>query len=253
MPEKQKKRIWELDFIRGFCILLMIMDHAFYDLAYLFGQKWALAFFNWPVRSIGWWIAVFCFVTISGISSTLSRSNSVRGLQLAAVALVLSLATGLMDRLAGQTDGFIVRFGILHMLAACMLIYAVMKNKSIGFRAAISFCAIAAGIYFVNYPLNVGALSESAPFLKVLGALVKSRGAFYSADYFPLLPWLGFFIFGSILGQILYGKKVSLNPLERQRAVVDTICFIGRYSLVFYVLHQPLIYGALKIIFSPHL
>lgn len=207
MQEKQKSRIWELDFIRGSCILLMIMDHALYDLAYLFGQDWALAFFNWPLRTPGWWVVVFCFVAVSGISSTLSRSNLVRGLQLAAVAFALTLATGLMDMLAGQKDVFIVRFGILHMLAACMLIYALVKDKSITFKGILSMVAMVVGIYFVNFPLNVKDLIGPVPFLKVVGALVKSRGAFYSSDYFPLFPWLGFFIFGSIVGILIYGKK----------------------------------------------
>ena len=231
------------------------MDHTLYDLAYIFGQKWALAFFNWPLRTIGWWGAVFCFVAISGISSTLSRSNLVRGLQLAGVALVLTLATALMDKFSGQSDVFIVRFGILHMLASCMIIYSFLKDRSLSLRAILCIAAMAVGIYFVNFPLDFSAFSQAASsgsifLLKGLGALVKARGAFYSSDYFYLLPWLGFFIFGGILGQLFYSKKQSLKPLRKSRASVNIIRFVGRYSLFFYVLHQPIIYGLLTLIFS---
>ena len=37
---KSKNRIWELDFIRGLCVLLMIFDHVLYDIADIFGRPW---------------------------------------------------------------------------------------------------------------------------------------------------------------------------------------------------------------------
>lgn len=240
--EKINKRIWELDFIRGFCILLMIVDHALYDLAYIFGIQWARAFFSWPVRSVAWWVAVFCFVAISGISSTLSRSNLKRGLQLAGVALALTLATALMDKIAGQSDVFIIRFGILHMLAVCMLVYPLLKNMSTALRTTLGLGLAAIGIYFVNSPL------KAAGYLA--GALVKSKGAFYSSDYFPLLPWLGFFIIGSVIGVTLYKNRKSLISEPKPSKVKTIVEFAGKYSLFFYVLHQPVIYGILTLFFT---
>ena len=35
-----RERIWELDFIRGLCVFLMIFDHMMFDLAYVFNDAW---------------------------------------------------------------------------------------------------------------------------------------------------------------------------------------------------------------------
>ncbi|MEG1609422.1 MAG: hypothetical protein RR348_06095, partial [Clostridia bacterium] len=37
-----KQRIWELDFLRGICVLLMMFDHLLYNIAEVFGSVWAL-------------------------------------------------------------------------------------------------------------------------------------------------------------------------------------------------------------------
>ena len=39
-PALPRQRIWELDFIRGLCVALMILDHLFYDLGFVFPQQW---------------------------------------------------------------------------------------------------------------------------------------------------------------------------------------------------------------------
>jgi len=40
LTRPDKKRIWELDFLRGISILLMVIDHLFYNLAYMFYGDW---------------------------------------------------------------------------------------------------------------------------------------------------------------------------------------------------------------------
>ena len=40
---KGKNRIWELDFIRGICVLLMIWDHFMFNISEIFGEAWATA------------------------------------------------------------------------------------------------------------------------------------------------------------------------------------------------------------------
>jgi uncharacterized membrane protein len=137
-------RIWELDFIRGFCILLMILDHMLYDLAYIFRYQWFLGkessgflyeltrfakdiYYPWALRDPGWWVAVFCFVFICGLSCSFSKSNFKRGLKLLAVAMILTVATGFMDRYYGVENQFVIRFGVLHMMAVSILLYNLMR------------------------------------------------------------------------------------------------------------------------------
>ena len=37
----RRNRIWELDFLRGVCVLLMIFDHFMFDVGDIFGSEWA--------------------------------------------------------------------------------------------------------------------------------------------------------------------------------------------------------------------
>lgn len=251
------KRIWELDFLRGFCIILMIVDHILYDLAYIFWYKWfesgegtglfftlaqfaRTSYYPLALRNSIWWIAVFLFVFICGISCSFSHSNLKRGLKLAAVALVLSLLTYGADSYLGQVNQFTIRFGILHMLAASILILNLFKKMNKVLIISLAVLIIISGIYFINNPLDTG--------LVLLGPIIKTRSAFYSADYFTLMPWFGFFLLGAVFGPEIYPNKRSLlqkaGPYSWQRPIL----FVGRHSLVFYLVHQPAIYGILTCI-----
>lgn len=252
--EFRASRIWELDFVRGFCIILMIIDHTLYDLAFVFRYQWfggqesqgilywltnfaATDFFPSTFRDIAWWIAVFLFVFICGISCSFSHSNLKRGLRLVGVALLLTLVTYGMDWYLAQADQFTIRFGVLHMLAASILLYCLLRRTGSLFLLLLSFFCIAAGIYFLHIPLD-SPITYSA-------ILVRSTAEFHSADYFPLLPWFGFFLAGAALGPLLYRERRSFCPRRGAAAWKSPILFIGRHSLVFYVIHQPLVYGIL--------
>ncbi|HZK02130.1 MAG TPA: heparan-alpha-glucosaminide N-acetyltransferase domain-containing protein, partial [Anaerovoracaceae bacterium] len=186
------------------------------------------------LRNIGWWIAVFCFIFICGISCSFSQSNLKRGLRLGAVAVILSLATYGIDRYLGQENVLTIRFGVLHMLASSILIYCLIKDVGITYKLFLSFITIGAGLYFINAPMN-STISYS-------NILAHSTSAFYSADYFPLMPWFGFFLLGASLGPVLYPDRRSFYAKTRRVNWDRPILFVGRNSLLFYVIHQPAVY-----------
>lgn len=68
---------------------------------------------------------------------------------------------------------------------------------------------------------------------------------FYSTDYFALLPWL--FLFWA--GYFLYGVvgRQRMEPLHC--SVCPPLGWLGRHSLLLYLLHQPVIYGVLLVVF----
>jgi uncharacterized membrane protein len=71
---------------------------------------------------------------------------------------------------------------------------------------------------------------------------------FASSDYFPLLPNLGYFLFGTLLGRRLYRiRETCLPRIDPQQLPIRFFCFCGRHSLPIYLLHQPLIAGILAI------
>ena len=66
-------------------------------------------------------------------------------------------------------------------------------------------------------------------------------------DYVPLLPWLGVLWWGLAAGQWLLAHRRAwlAGPLPRAAAPLATL---GRWSLSFYMLHQPLLIGALWLV-----
>ena len=91
---QSKNRIWELDFIRGICVLLMIWDHFMFNISEIFGDAWATAnpihngilnfAYNYEsgmLREIFHPIIFCLFFILCGISCNLSRSNLKRGIE----------------------------------------------------------------------------------------------------------------------------------------------------------------------------
>ncbi|MCJ7487132.1 MAG: DUF1624 domain-containing protein, partial [Candidatus Aminicenantes bacterium] len=225
------RRIWEIDFLRGLSILLVIGYHLLYDLGEFLGAGRFLGFTT-DLTTVAWTVAQHffagLFVLLSGVSCTLTRSNIRRGLRLLAVALALTGATYLIAvwfHLFDPSDT--IFFGILHCLAVSMLLYGAAFEKT---SAAV--CAAAGAI--------VLALTAALPALKAVPALrtdlllplgLHSLG-FTSLDYFPLLPWLGVFLIGSALGKSVYVSRRSLLPWPLPVTFVNVA---GRHSLLIYI------------------
>jgi uncharacterized membrane protein len=237
-------RIWEIDFLRGLSILLVIGYHLLYDLGYYVGLP---RFLGWSTNlsTAAWTIAQHffagLFVLLSGASSTLTRSNIRRGLRLLAVALALTLGTYLIAVWLHIFDpADTILFGILHCLAVSMLLYGVVFKKisaaanALGGAAIIGLAAL--------LPILRKALVIRSDWLIPLGLPGPS---FSSLDYFPLIPWFGVFLIGAALGKSLYASKRSLLPWRLPPTFVN---FAGRHSLIIYIVHQPVIWGALYVL-----
>ena len=68
---------------------------------------------------------------------------------------------------------------------------------------------------------------------------------FFSTDYFPLLPWLFLFWAGYFLHFCM--GRARMEPLRR--SICAPLGWLGRHSLGIYLLHQPVIYGVLLLLF----
>ena len=238
------QRIWEIDFLRGLAIILMVGYHLLFDLGEFRGIKRFLGF-STDLSSAVWTAAQYffagLFVVLSGTSSTLSRNNVRRGLRLLAVALALTLGTYLIAvwlHFFDPADTII--FGILHCLAVSMLLYgAVFKKVS---AAANALCGAAVMGLAALLPIVGKAFSIRSNWLIPFGLPSQS---FSSLDYFPLIPWFGVFLIGVALGKSVYASKKSLLPWRIPRKFVN---FAGRHSLIIYLVHQPVIMGVLYLL-----
>lgn len=231
------QRIWEIDFLRGLAIILMVGYHLLYDLGEMVGLRSFLGFstnLSTPAWTVAQYFFAALFVVLSGISSTLSRGNVRRALKLLAVALLVTAATFVFDR--AET----VHFGILHCLAASILLYGLTLEKAEAPACAAASAAVLA--LSAGLPLALKGVPISFDWLLPLGLHSPSYGSF---DYFPLLPWFGIFLAGTALGKSVYAAKHSLI---RRRLPSTFVNIAGRHSLLIYIVHQPVILAVLYVL-----
>ena len=232
-----KKRIWELDALRGLFILGMVVVHFVYDLVHLYGLiEWEYP----PLFSFVMdWGGVLFFL-ISGISVTLGSHCIRRGLLVFASGLVVSAVTYGMYRFGFAGKSLIIYFGVLHCLGICMLLWPLFRRLPHWGLALSGIALVLLGFYIRTLPRT------ESYFLMPFGIPWIS---FSSSDYFPLLPYFGFFLLGSALGKSVYRKKESLLPnVNSENIIIRFFLLCGKHSLWIYLLHQPILSGIFYLI-----
>lgn len=233
-----KKRIWELDALRGLFILCVMFIHLMYDMTDLYGiielEYPALYLF------IQQWGGVL-FLLISGICVTLGSRCIRRGILVFLCGMVISAVTAGMYCLGMADNGVIIYFGVLHCLGVCMLLWPLFRKLPTWSLAAIGTVLAAVGLWLGHVQLDHN-------WLMPLGL---HNAHFVSADYFPLLPHFGFFLLGAFLGRTLYRKQQSLLPKVNPEILpIRFLRLCGKHSLWLYLLHQPVFSGIFWLILS---
>ena len=231
----QKQRIWELDALRGLCILCVIVVHFLFDLQFFIGLDFTLPAWFQFIQQYGG----ILFVVLSGCCATLGSRSFRRGLIVFGAGMLISLVTAGMYGLGLSDRTVIVWFGVLHLLGICMMVYPLFRRLPTAPLAALALCII-----LIGYAIT--GLRVSAPFLFPFGLVTDH---FFSSDYFPIFPQLGWFLLGVVLGRTVYAEKRTLLPGSAQDFfLLRFFCWCGRQSLFIYLLHQPILYGVLELL-----
>lgn len=239
-----KERFWEIDFLRGIAIIMMIVFHLLYDLDYFGNYSFNL--------SSGFWlyfgrITAVIFLLLVGISLTLSFSrvkNKLtqrelilkyvkRGLKIFSLGLIITLLTWIF-----LGEGFII-FGILHLIGVSIILaYPFIRLK---------YQNLAIGSALIVFGLYLSKLTFKFKWLLWLGFRPES---FYTFDYFPILPWFGLVLIGIFIGNKLYSnyKRQFEFPDFSKVKSIGLFSTLGRNSLIIYLLHQPLILFVLYVL-----
>lgn len=226
------KRIWELDAFRGICVIGMVLVHLFFDLAVMYRLvSWELPGWFLLVQN---WGGVF-FLLISGISATLGRRSLRRGAMVFGCGMAVTAVTVGMYFLGMADRGIIIYFGVLQCLGVCMMVWPLFRKLPWWSLVLCGSIMVALGLWLSGQP------TVDFYWLMPFGLPWHT---FYTSDYFPIFPNLGFFLLGAALGRTLYGKKQSLLPnVNENHPILAFFRLCGKHSLWIYLAHQPILSG----------
>lgn len=244
--KSNKKRIHLLDEIRGFAVFCMIFYHAFYLMGRFFEYKWANWLFDFftPIEPL----YAALFISVCGISCSLSHNNLKRGIKIFSAALVISLVTCVILPLL-NFEGAEIYFGILHLLGVSVLVYALGEKFFLKINPYVGTIVCTVLFPFFSHlekgVLSYGDLIEiSLPnFLYATNFLMPFgfyTPWFYSADYFPIFPWIFMFFIGIFMGKLFSDKGF---PEYSYKSRLPFFSFLGKQSFLVYILHMPLTFA----------
>ena len=257
--EKQIKlsgsnRAFELDAIRGFSIFMMILHHTAYDLRYIFEYN-LFSFISGDCRWFWGLLQPFflcLFVGVSGICCQFSRNNFKRAFKLGLVAIAFSAATITADHFFDLECS--VYFNVLHVLTVATLLFAVFdhfERKKTGERQSrggtfILLIVVLLAVFLSNAIPEYNEVYKNG-WVFILGIEPHPSYDFVMGDEMGLFPWLGVFFLGVLIGRLVYSNKETVfpNTPRKVRAVLKPFEWIGRHSLLIYILHQPVVLGIL--------
>lgn len=243
----KSSRLFLPDLFRGLCVVSMICYHAMYDLVYLKGVSapWFLGTpgYLWQ-QSICW-----CFILLSGACWNLSRRPLRHGLILVGCGALVTLVT------FAAMPAELIQYGVLTLLGLSSLLLIPLDKLFRRIRLpAEGGLALSAFLFLLLRGVPQGGLGfegrllELPPFLygtDVAAVLGLHSPAFVSSDYFPLIPWFFLYLTGYFLWKLLsrWDKAVDFlrEPLPLLLPVQRFFAWIGRHSLLLYLLHQPLL------------
>ena len=269
---KKHSRIDILDGIRGVAIISMVVYHALYDVNDVFGfHMWIFDFFT----LLEPWFAG-AFILLCGLSCRFSHSNVKRGVRVFAVAMAVTAVTVLFS--VFFAPGQEIYFGILHFMGVAILLYVPLRrplDRIHPYAALALYLLLFAATYTMPWTYQIGfpgfSLQLPASLYYASDTLCRQIDAFFristpswlpdviglypiglpganfaSADYFPLIPWFFLFLAGTVIGVPVKEHKL---PEKFYTARVPFFAAAGRNTLLIYVLHQPVIYLLLTVLF----
>lgn len=242
------KRYDLLDAIRGITLISMILYHAIWDLVYLFGVNcsWydSSAAYLWQ-QSICW-----TFILLSGFCWPLGRKHLKRGIMILGAGTIITIVTVFV-----MPEERVV-FGVLTLIGSSMILMSVLKkilkriNPFVGEIISIGLFLIFRNINngYLGFELwNIVRLPDFLYCNMVTAFLGFPEAEFYSTDYFSFFPWFFLFLTGYFLYHCCEERKL-LGLLERNS--LEKVKKIGKHSLEIYILHQPILYVGLNLLFA---
>jgi uncharacterized membrane protein len=232
-PIIERQRFDRLDALRAVAIVWMAVFHFCFDLSHFGFTKQ-----NFYVDPF-WTAQRTCIVTLFLFCAGFGQAIAIdqlqawprfwrRWVQVAACALLVTLGSMWMFPRS------FISFGVLHAIAVMLI---VMRLTATAGRWLWLLGLVAVLLpQFVQHPWFDSRWTNWA-------GLVTHKPI--TEDFVPLLPWLGVMWWGLAAGQWVLARRRNWVT-DRLPPAFMPLAALGRWSLSFYMLHQPVLIGLLS-------
>ncbi len=226
------ERLLLIDALRGVAILMMVVFHFCFDLAYF--RLVDFDFYHDPFWLNARTLILSSFLLLVGVSLVLATRRGLdacryllRLTRIIAAALLVSAGTWW---LFGERWVF---FGVLHFIALASVLGLLFARSA--------WWALGAGVTLIILGNLYQAPWFDEPGRRWIGLMTHKP---LTEDYVPLLPWFGVVLLGIFFGPPLQRLARRVQPHSDHRPLL-WLAAAGRHSLAIYLLHQPLLMGML--------
>ena len=227
-------RIRAIDALRGAAICMMIVYHAAFDLNWFHiisadfnHDRFWLSFRDLIVSS---------FLLLVGVSLVLASRAGISPKRFwNRIALVGACAILVTVGSYVTFPKTFITFGILH----CIVVSSILGWPLVRFPRA----ALMVGVVVIVAGVAIGVPLFDRPWLNWVGLMTHKPA---TEDYVPLLPWFGVVLVGISIGWWLLERRMH-DLRQISRASPKWLTWLGRHSLLVYMIHQPILVGLLRV------
>ena len=213
-----------LDLIKGIAVILMVIYHFFS----LIDAKINTRYTNHPYFQFTGQFSRMLFIFLLGYNFKGNKIKINKILYLLFLSLLINFTTILI-----YPNNF-VRFGILHFMTISIILlsYLTKIHNVIPLISGI--------IVFIIYILVLNKRSSKNVVLTSIGY----KPNYSTMDYFPIFKW--FWLVG--LGHYISKNTKKHKNKTFKNKILKCISYLGKNSLIIYVIHFPIIFGLHKIL-----
>jgi len=228
------ERFDRLDALRGTAIVWMAVFHLCFDLNHLRLLEPVQNFYRDPFWTVQRAVIVTLFMFTAGVSQAVALDAGQgwprfwkRWAQIAGCAVLVSAGSALMFPKSW------IFFGVLHGFAVMLVLARI--------AAPLRAWLWPLGLLCVVLPQLVQHPFFDTRWTSWVGLVTRKP---VTEDYAPVLPWLGVMLWGLAAGQWLLSRRRAVLTGALPSAL-QPLAALGRWSLAFYMLHQPVLIGAI--------